>query len=188
LSAIASGSRAAPTHYGSAAIAFHWIVAALIVFLGALGLLFGDIPREARPFWINVHGCVGLIYFALVIARLAWRSTHRPPDLPSDIGAFDRAASAAAHHALYALMLLIPVFGVVAFVWHGRAFDYRLFQINFAVPMNREVFKPAETIHQFLAYGLFALAGLHILAALYHHLVRRDGVLLRMLPLRADGF
>jgi cytochrome b561 len=182
MSAIASEVRAVSTRYGSAAIAFHWIAAALIVFLGTLGLLFNDIPREARPFWINVHVCVGMIYLALVVARLAWRSAHRPPDLPSDIGAFDRRTSAAAHHALYALMLLIPVFGFVAYVWHGRVFDYGLFQLNFGVQMNREVFKPAETIHQFLAYGLFVLVGLQVLAALYHHLVRRNGILLRMLP------
>jgi cytochrome b561 len=180
--AIASDGRSSSTRYGSAAITFHWIVAALIIFLGTLGLLFDDIPREARPFWINVHGCVGLLYFALIIARIAWRSTHRPPDLPSDIEVFDRRISAAAHHALYALMLLIPVFGVVAYVWHGRVFDYGLFQLNFGVQMNREVFGPAETIHQFLAYGLFVLAGLHVLAALYHHLVRRNGIFLRMLP------
>ena len=49
---------------------FHWAVAALVVFLGTLGLLFDDIPKESRPFWINIHGCVGLVYFALVIARL----------------------------------------------------------------------------------------------------------------------
>ena len=172
----------APERYGSTAVAFHWIVAALVVFLGALGLLFDEIPREARPFWINVHGCVGLVYFALVIVRLAWRSTHRPPELPSDVGQFERWTSPAAHHALYALMLLIPLFGVVAYIWHGRVFDYGLFQLNFSVGTDREVFKPAETIHQLLAYGLFALAGLHILAALHHHFVRRDGVLSRMLP------
>ena len=51
----------APERYDAGAIAFHWTVAALIVFLGALGLLFDDIPRRSRPFWINVHGSVGLI-------------------------------------------------------------------------------------------------------------------------------
>jgi cytochrome b561 len=171
-----------PERYDSTAVAFHWIVAALVVILGALGLLFGEIPRDARPFWINVHGCVGLVYFALVIMRFAWRLTHRPPELPPDIGEFDRQMSLAAHHALYVLMLLIPLFGVVAYIWHGRVFDYGLFQLDFRVGTNREVFKPAEMIHQWLAYGLFALAGLHILAALYHRFVRRDGVLSRMLP------
>src|SRR5271165_3502035 len=107
------GGAPAAASYGAAAIAFHWTVAVLIVFLGALGLLFDDIPRESRPFWINVHGCVGLIYFALVIARLLWRATHTPPDLPSDVGEFTRRSSAAVHHLLYAAMVLIPAFGII---------------------------------------------------------------------------
>ena len=67
-------------------------MAALIVFLGALGLLFDDIPRESRPFWIGVHGSVGLIYFARVIARLLWRAGHRPPELLRDVGSSPAAA------------------------------------------------------------------------------------------------
>jgi cytochrome b561 len=172
----------APARYDGGAVAFHWTVAALIVFLGALGLLFDDIPKEARPFWINVHVCTGLVYFALVVARLLWRARHKAPDLPPDTGEFSRRTSVAVHHLLYLLMLLIPVVGVVARVWHGRAFDYGLFQLNFGVASNPAVFHPAERIHQLLAYALFALAGLHAAGALYHHFVRRDGVLLRMMP------
>jgi len=172
----------AAKRYGEGAIAFHWLAAALVVFLGVLGLSFDFIPREARPFWINLHVCVGLIYFALVLARLAWRAGHRPPDLPPDIGEFTRRTSVAAHHLLYALMIVIPVIGVVARVWHGRAFDYGLFQLDFGVASDPAVFKPAEKIHQLLAYALFALAGAHAAAALWHHYVRRDGVLLRMMP------
>ena len=102
----ATGQRIAPalTRYGSTAVGFHWAVAALVVFLGALALLFDEIPKESRPFWINLHGCVGLVYFALVVARLGWRISHKPPDLPPDIGEFDRRVSLAAHHLLYALM------------------------------------------------------------------------------------
>jgi cytochrome b561 len=172
----------APARYDSTAVAFHWTIAALVVFLGALGLLFDDIPRESRPFWINIHGSVGLVYFALVIARLVWRTSHKPPDLPADIGVLDRRFSLAAHHLLYALMVLIPAFGFVAYVWHGRAFDYGFAQLNFGVASNRDVFPLAEKVHQALAYCLFGLAALHAGAALYHHFVRRNGVLLRMLP------
>ncbi len=176
------GSAPATVRYGSGAIWFHWTVAALIVFLGALGLLFDDIPKDSRSFWINVHGCVGLIYFALVIARLVWRAKHAPPDLPSDVGEFSRRSSAAVHHLLYATMVLIPVFGIIAFVWHGRAFDYGLFQLNFGVASNRSIFHAAEIIHQWLAYGLFGVAGMHAAAAIWHHFGLRDGVLMRMLP------
>jgi cytochrome b561 len=71
-----------------------------------------------------------------------------------------RSVIAACYHEtwrtnVYALMLLIPVFGVVAYVWRGRVFDYGLFQLNFRVQMNREVFGPAETIHQFLGLPHF---------------------------------
>jgi cytochrome b561 len=180
----ATQRRVAPalTRYGSTAVAFHWAVAALVVFLGTLGILFDDIPKESRPFWINVHGCVGLIYFVLVIARLGWRISHKPPDLPPDIGEFDRRTSLAAHHLLYVLMVLIPILGFVAYVWHGRAFNYGFVQLNLGVASNRDVFRPAQQIHQVLAYCLFGLAALHAAGALYHHFVRRDGVLLRMLP------
>jgi cytochrome b561 len=82
------GVTPAPARYGAGAVTFHWTVAGLIVFLGALGLLFDEIPREARPFWINVHVCVGLISFALVIARLLWRAAYKAPDLPPDVGEF----------------------------------------------------------------------------------------------------
>jgi cytochrome b561 len=92
----------APARYGAGAVTFHWTAAALIVFLCALGFLFDDIPREARPFWINVHVCVGLFYLALVIARLLWRATHKAPD----VGEFSRRTSFAVHHLLYVLMLL----------------------------------------------------------------------------------
>ena len=111
-----------------------------------------------------------------------WRTSHKPPDLPPDIGEFDRRISLAAHHLLYVLMVLIPIFGIVAFVWHGRAFDYGVVQLDFGVASNREVFHSAQEVHQLLAYCLFGLAALHAAAALYHHFIRRDGVLLRMLP------
>lgn len=178
----ASGEGEATGRYDAGAVAFHWVVAALIVFMGGLGLLFDDIPRESRPFWINVHGSVGLVYLGLVIARLAWRLAHRPPPLPAGVGAFWRRASTGAHHLMYVLMLVIPAAGFVAYVWHGRLFDYGLFQLNFGVHSDRGIFGPAEEVHQLLAYSLFALVGLHVAGALWHQYVRRDGVLLRMLP------
>ena len=147
----------------------------MIVFLGGLGLLFDDIPRGARPFWINVHVCVGLIYFAAVIARVLWRTTHKAPDLRPDIGEFSRRTSFAVHHLLYVLMLLIPVVGVVARVWQGRGFDYGVFQLDFGAASDPAVFHLAEKIHQLLAYALFALAGLAASNADARRLIRGGG-------------
>jgi len=169
--------------YGSAAIAFHWTSAVLVVGIGTLGLLHDSWPsRPAQVFWINIHSVFGLLLFGLIIARLWWRTSHAPPALPADVGAYSRRLSAYAHGLLYVLLLVIPVFGIVTFIWHGRVFDFGLFQVNPGVRSNHAIFGPTEDIHGYLSYALFALAGLHALAALWHHFFQHDTVLLRMWP------
>jgi cytochrome b561 len=86
------------------------------------------------------------------------------------------------HLLLYALLIVIPILGIITFIWHGRVFDFGLFQINPGVKADKTVFHPTEDWHGYIAYVLFGLAGLHALAALWHHFVRKDGVLRRMLP------
>jgi cytochrome b561 len=83
-------------------------------------------------------------------------------------------------------MLVTPLVGIVAFVWHARVFDFGLFTIDFGVKSSGAVFHPAEDIHLWLTYGLLALVGGHAVAALWHHFVSRDTVLWRMLP-RSGG-
>ena len=93
-----------------------------------------------------------------------------------------RRFSAPVHLLLYALLFVIPLIGIVTFIWHGRVFDFGLFRINFGVRTNRAIFHPTEDIHGYLAYALFVLAGIHVLAALWHQFVRHDDVLRRMWP------
>lgn len=173
--------------YGPVAIGFHWVVVILVVIVGVLGLLHDSWPHATQAFWINIHAMVGLAVWLLVMARLGWRASHRPPDLPPDIGEFSRRISYPVHLLLYALLLVIPAIGIVTFIFHGRTFDFGLFQINPHVHSDRKIFHPTENVHGYLAYGLFGLVGLHLLAALWHHFIRRDGVLLRMWPLRHGG-
>jgi cytochrome b561 len=168
--------------YGAGAIAFHWVMFLLVVGVGTLGLLHDSWPKRTQPFWINVHAMFGLLLWVLLLARFVWRIRHAPPPLPRDAGEFSRRLSGPVHLALYALMFIIPIIGIVTFIWHGRVFDFGLFQVNFGIKSNRAIFHPTEDIHGYLAYGLFGLAGLHALAALWHHFVRHDGVLRRMWP------
>jgi cytochrome b561 len=65
-------------------------------------------------------------------------------------------------------------------------FDFGLFKVDLGVQKNRAIFHPTEDIHGWLAYSLFTLVGLHVLAALWHQFYRRDGVLLRMWPAPRD--
>ena len=178
---VPSGEKLA-ARYGNGAIGFHWVMVLLIVVVGVLGLLHDSWPKSTQSFWINIHAMIGLTVWALVIARLWWRRTHTPPDLPPDVGEFSRRLSYPVHLLLYALMVVIPIIGIVTFIWHGRVFDFGLFKVDFGVAKNRAIFHPTEDLHGYLAYALFALIGLHALAALWHHFVRHDGVLGRMWP------
>jgi cytochrome b561 len=170
--------------YGAGAVAFHWTMFLLVVVVGILGLLHDSWPKRTQGFWINVHAMLGLLLWLTLIARFWWRRGHQPPALPSGVGELSRRVSGPVHSTLYALMFITPIVGVVTFIWHGRIFDFGLFRLDFGVPSNRAVFRPTEDIHGYLAYAIFALAGIHAAAALWHHFFMRDGVLGRMWPMR----
>lgn len=172
--------------YRAGAIVFHWAMFGLVVIVGTLGLLHDSWPKKTQAFWINVHALIGILLWLALLARLGYRLRHSPPTLPADLGAFSRRFSSPVHVTLYALMFIIPIIGFVTFVYHGRAFDFGAFQLNFGIEKNREIFAPTEDVHGYLAYALFALAGLHALAALWHRYILHDGVLERM-TLRREG-
>ncbi len=166
--------------YTPVAVALHWAMAVLVVWVGVLGLLHDSWPRGTQAYWINVHALSGLLLFTLLLARIAWRRGHAPPALPEAAGPLSHRLSPPVHWALYALLFVIPIIGVVTFVWHGRAFDFGLFRVDFGVKSDRAIFHPTEDLHGYLAYALFALVGLHVLAALWHQFVRHDGLIARM--------
>lgn len=178
-SELAAGRR---VRYDAGAMAFHWTMVVLVVVVGVLGLLHDSWPRTTAAWWINLHALIGLLVWVLLMTRFWWRRRHPPPELPPGAGAMARRLSSPLHLLLYLLLFVIPVFGIVTFIWHGRAFDFGLFKVDFGVAKNRAIFHPTEDIHGYLAYALFTLIGLHVLAALWHQFVRRDGVLSRMWP------
>lgn len=168
--------------YGPAAIAFHWTMFLMVVCVGILGLLHDSWPKQTQKFWINIHALLGSLLWFVLIARFWWRSRRSPPPPMDNMGALSRRLLALVHIALYALMFIIPIIGLVTFIYHGRVLDFGIFQINFGIRSNRAIFHPTEEWHGYLAYSLFGLAGLHALAALWHQLILRDGLLARMWP------
>jgi len=156
-------------------------MAVLILIVGTLGLLHDSWPHATQAKWVNIHALIGLAVWLLLMLRLAWRLSHPPPDLPPDVGEFSRRTSYPVHLLMYLLLFVIPVFGIITFIWHGRVFDFGLIRIDPHVRSNRAIFHPTEDIHGYLAYALFGLIGLHALAALWHHFVRRNRLLLRIL-------
>lgn len=169
-----------PRCYGSGAIAFHWLMFALVLCVGILGLLHDSWPKRTQAFWINIHAILGLALWLTLLARAWWRSQHPPPPLMESV--FSRRASKLVHFGLYALLFVTPIIGIITFVYHGRVFDFGIFKVDFGIKSNRAVFHPTEDLHSYLAYALFALAGFHALVALWHQFILRDGLLGRMWP------
>jgi cytochrome b561 len=179
-------SSEAVERYGTGAVVFHWTMFLLVVAVGILGLLHDSWPKRTQAFWINLHAMLGLLLWLTLMARFWWRIRHRPPSLPSGVGDWSRRLSGPVHWALYALLFVTPIVGIVTFIWHGRIFDFGVFHLDFGVKSNRAVFHPTEDIHGYLAYAIFGLAGVHAAAALWHHFFQRDGVLGRMWPMKEE--
>ncbi|CAN0618596.1 superoxide oxidase [Burkholderia multivorans] len=176
---------AEPVRYTQPAIALHWLIALLIVCAFALGWVMTDIPgfTPAKLKYYSWHKWLGVTVFALAIVRVLWRATHRPPPLPDDMPALQRLGAHGVHVLLYALMFAIPVTGYlyssasnIPVVYLGIVPLPRLIDPD---PVLKETLK---TLHVSLNYVLLTLVGLHMVAAVKHHVLDRDGTLSRMLP------
>jgi cytochrome b561 len=171
--------------YGAVPQALHWAVAVLVV-LAWLSETFGDVlPRgTARAAGLFVHMSAGLAIIALVVLRLAWRlGDPPPPPEKTSLGDWAERASQISHYALYALLVAIPIVGIVLQFARGDALAiFGLFHIASPWAADRGFAHTVQEIHAFLANGIMILAGIHAAAALAHHWIFRDRTLLRMLP------
>jgi len=170
--------------WGALAKLFHWVMAALILAQIALGVMAASwrvSPTKIELFFW--HKSTGMLILALVALRLLWRLANPSPELPSGIAAWERAAARLSHLLLYVLMIALPVTG-----WVVNSASNVPFRIFWLIPLPAIV-APDEPTADFAALvhgGLAALLALalvaHIGAAFRHHFVKRNTVLIRMLP------
>jgi cytochrome b561 len=170
--------------YSLIAIVLHWIVALLVLVLMAVGWYFNTIPvgDDARGPVISWHKSLGLTAAMLILLRLLWRVTHRPPPLPDALPGWQRRAARFNAVFLYVLMCVQPVLGYLSTSFSGyttRWFGLPLPHWGWKAPELNELFSQA---HHLGAKLLVLALVLHVGGAVLHGLVRRDGVVGRMLP------
>lgn len=173
------------TRYRWPARLLHWTMAALVLAMLAAGVLMvqGGVDRATQNALFLFHKNVGVVLFVLILVRLVYRWRHRPAPLPADVPAWQRRGAALSHGALYALLVIMPVTGYVRVKAGGFPIEMLdALGVPALVPRSDALAEVAKTIHQYGGWTLAALVGLHIAAALYHGLVRRDGVFSRMWP------
>lgn len=170
------------THYDPVTLTLHWLTVALVATLMSLALIWEELPRPERAPLIMVHMSLGLILAAVVIARLVWRLVpgHRMPPVVSGL---TQLASKTVHYLLYALLAAQVVLGFL-FRWsEGEALSFfgLLIPAPFQ-PWSRAAHHQVGELHENVGWAIIIVAGLHAAAALYHHFVVRDRVLVRMIP------
>ena len=173
--------------WGTTSQLLHWTIAVLILSIGAVGLVMGELPRSPKWFWVyTLHKSLGLTVLALVLVRIAWRLYAGAPPPVEGTPRWQARLASLTHGAIYVLILAMPLSGWLydsasglrPFRWFGLA------EVPKLSPPHEALADAMHETHELLFWVLIALVIGHAGAALYHHFVRRDATLARMLPRR----
>lgn len=176
---------AAPAAYPAFHRLLHWLTALFVLTTIPAGLIMVQegLPRSLGDALFLFHKNIGVVILLLVLARLVWRATHTVPPLPASVAHAQALVAHLVHGLLYLLLIGMAVSGYVRVAAGGfplEALD--ALGLPRLAPRSDPLAERASDIHNLLRYPLIALIALHLAGALYHGLVRRDGVLSRMLP------
>lgn len=172
------------TDYTAPAKALHWVIATLILGLLGLGFYMQDLPLSPDKLKLySWHKWAGITVFVLVVVRLAWRLAHRPPPLPKHMTSIERIAAQAGHYLLYVLMFAIPLSGWMMSSAKGfQTVWFGVLPIPDVLSKDKATGDLLQTVHLSLNLLLIAVLSGHVAAALKHHFINKDDVLIRMLP------
>lgn len=170
------------TTYDSVAIALHWFTAFLVIANFALAQIWDWFAKPTKGLLEDTHMSFGVLLTVVIVARIIWRFIpgHQVSSLEAG---WVRLASKGTHYVLYLLLIAEAGLGF-AFRWGaGRPMAFFGTGIppligEIARPLRREL----RELHEWIGWAIIILALLHALAALYHHYVLKDRVLVRMLP------
>jgi cytochrome b561 len=174
-------------HYGVAAIALHWLMAALIVTLVALGLYMvrlADVGFDTKKIILVVlHKEIGMLVLAMVVARLAWRELNPVPRLAETLLEWQKVTAVFVHLCFYALMIALPLTGWLMSSSAAIPVSLlNLFTLPDLVPHDKVLFEWLRQVHDALGYAMTLLIGLHAGAAVRHHFLLHYDTLRYMLP------
>lgn len=171
--------------YTRTARLLHWGTVLALLVIGALGLWIAFAPPETESTKLrlyNIHESLGITVLLVTLLRLGWRWRHPPPPIEPPLPPLLQRAAFASHAALYAILLVQPVVGLLATsAWGFPPTYFELFPIPDPIGKNEALAPLLSAVHAWTALALLLLVALHAGAAFWHHRVRRDNTLRRML-------
>ncbi len=170
--------------YGSTAKALHWLIALLVLLQFAVAVLMPEIgPRTVPGALIDLHLSLGMVILVLMAARLVNRLARPVPLDATDSPAWERAVARATHLVFYAILLIGPFLGWASASAHGiPVVVFGVLPLPDLAASKAHWALTAGDIHALMMWVLLALIAAHAAAAMYHHFVRHDRVLMRMWP------
>lgn len=164
-------------------ISLHWLTVLLVTVQFVTALVREDLHGPVRELLLTLHRSSGVAVWMVAVLRLIWRRWFAfLPPFPRHMAKAQQWAAKLNEYGLYLLLLALPVTGLAASLARGRPFALFLWQAPVLMAQDKAAAHMLKEMHERGAWVLAALIGLHAAAALYHALVRRDGVLQRMLP------
>jgi cytochrome b561 len=176
------GDGASVATYSATARVLHWLIAALVLTMIPIGIIMANFSLgPTGDVLYDIHRSTGAVLMPIVLVRLIYRLSNPPPPLPADIPAIQQLAAHTTHWALYALLVLQPVVGWVATSAYGAQIRvFWLFVLPPIWPVDQAFSERMFAVHRVLGIAMALLLCAHIGAALFHHFIRRDEVLMRM--------
>lgn len=179
------------SRYGYIATALHWVVVAGIVAQYFLAEAAEEHEHEPAGSFdaAAMHTSIGLTILALAALRVLWRLVELPPSQPETMKRYERVLARSAHIAFYVLLFALPLSGWALATADEQVISFfglfDLPQLRIGAPLDGTLTEDQiEEVHEALFNVLFALAVVHVAAALKHHFIDRDNVLRSMLPWR----
>jgi cytochrome b561 len=176
-------------HYPATSKLLHWLIAICVLTTAPVAIAMTRIGDGAnKDMLYNFHKSLGVLILVLMLLRLANRLIAGAPVADPGIEPWQKAASATVHTTFYVLLIAMPVVGYIANSAFGASTPFfGLFTLPAIIGQNEALATPLFTLHRWVGYLLILLVLTHVSAALYHHFVRGDHVLQRMLPQAIGG-
>ena len=177
-------------HYPATSKLLHWLVAACVLVTVPVAIVMDRVGQgPTQDSLYNLHKSLGVLILVLMVLRLINRLVAGALAPEAEIEPWQRAVSSIVHTSLYVLLLAMPIVGYIANSAYGASTPFfGLFELPSIVGKNEELATRLFTLHRWVGWLVILLALMHISAALYHHFIRRDAVLKRMLPRALGGF
>lgn len=176
------GLRNTEISYGSVSKFFHWLIFILLFVMIIYGFCLAYIPKNYQGIAFNIHKLTGLTILVLMILRLLWSFINPKPMLPFDTPVWQRIGERIVHWSLYLVIIAMPLAGWIGSCAAGRPPHIDGLRLDLPIQKNDALVDTAFNVHNTLALVIIALFCIHVMAALYHHFIKKDDILRRMLP------